>query len=191
MTERNSVCREKLTDIFLETDRLVLRPFRDEDFSDFCTFAMDEERNHMMGNPPVPDEAEARNFFHWLKDQEKRGYAIVLKSTGRVIGNLTVYDESSVSDRPSLAGRKGREMSFSLARSYRRQGLMSEALRAVIHYLFRMEDVDYITDGYFDFNEASRAFHEKMGFTVLDRECLLLPDTGKESVLTNVILWKK
>ncbi len=95
---------ESTTDTFLETDRLILRPFRDGDFPGFCVLAMDEERNHVMGNPPVPDETEARAFFHWLKDVEKRGYAVILKATGRVAGNLTVYDEASVSDRPELAG---------------------------------------------------------------------------------------
>ncbi len=138
------ISQNRTADIFLETDRLILRPFRDEDFSDFCVFAMDSERNHVMGNPPVPDEAEARAFFHWLKDEERRAYAIVLKATGHVVGNLTVYDISSVSDLSELAGLRGREMSFSIARSYRRQGLMEEALRAVIGHLFRAEKADYI-----------------------------------------------
>lgn len=180
-----------MTDIFLETDRLILRPFQDGDFPDFCIFAMDEERNRMMGNSPVPDETEARAFFHWLKDVEKRGYAVILKATGRVAGNLTVYDEPSVSDRPELAGLRGREMSFSTARPYRRLGLMEEALRAVIDRLFRAEGADYVASGYFDFNEPSRALHEKLGFTCLDTERLHLPDTGEEAVLINVILWRK
>ncbi len=177
--------------MFLETDRLLLRPFRDEDFSDFCVFALDPERNHVMANPPVPDEAEARAFFYWLKDEEKRAYAIVLKSTGHVVGNLTVYDSSSVSDRPELSGLRGREMSFSIARPYRRQGLMEEALRAVIAHLFQAENADYITDGYFTFNEPSRVLHEKLGFAYLCTERLRLPDTGEEVDLTNVILWSK
>ncbi len=148
-----------------------------------------KKRNHIMGNPPVPDEAEARAFFHWLKDEEPRAYAIVLKATGRVVGNLTVYDSSSVSDRPELAGRRSREMSFSIARPYRRQGLMEEALRAVIGHLFRAEKADYITGGYFSFNGPSRALHEKLGFTYLDTERLRLPDTGEEAALIDVILW--
>lgn len=181
-------CYDRTADIFLETDRLILHPFRDEDFADFCIFAMDEERNHVMGNPPVPEETEVRAFFHWLKDEERRAYAIVLKATDRVVGNLTVYDSSSVSDLPELEGRQSREMSFSIAPPYRRQGLMEEALRAVISHLFWVENVDYITSGYFTFNEPSRALHEKLGFTFLDTERLRLPDTGEEAPLTKETL---
>lgn len=185
-------CDEKqLTDVFLETERLILRPFRDADFPDFCVFAMDPERNHVMGNPPVPDEAEARAFFHWLKDEEERGYALILKSSGRAVGNLTVSDESSISDRPELAGLRSREMSFSIAKSYRQQGLMEESLRATIDQFFQTENVDYITSGYFDFNKPSQAIHEKLGFTYLDTEHVHLPDTGEEATLINVILWRK
>jgi len=106
-----------------------------------------------------------------------------------VVGNLTVYDSSSVSDRPELANLQGREMSFSIARPHRRQGLMAEALQAVISHLFQAEHADYITGGYFTFNTPSRALHEKLGFTYLSTERLRLPDTGEEAELTNVILW--
>ncbi len=62
-------------EVFLQTGRLVLRRFRPEDLDDFRVFAMDEERN-------------------------------------RMIGNLTVYEESSLSDQGALAGLTGRELSF-------------------------------------------------------------------------------
>lgn len=65
--------------MFLETDRLVLRKFREADFGDFCEFAMDEDMCRMMGRDPMPDTSAARLNFDWLKDQEERGYALVLK----------------------------------------------------------------------------------------------------------------
>ena len=175
---------------FLETPRLILRRFREEDFPDFRVIAMDEERNHMMANPQVSDEAEARNLFHWLKDKEPRDYAVVLRSTGRVVGDLTVYDRPTVSDRPELTGKRGRELSFSIAGPYRRQGLIEEALNAVIAHLFEEEGADYIASGYFDFNEPSRRLHEKLGFTQLDTGRVRLPDTGEEAVLINAIRWR-
>ena len=151
--------------MFLETPRLILRRFQDRDFDDVCAIATDSWRNWMIGNWQVRTEEDARAFFTWMKDREPRGYALVLKQTGRVAGDLSVYEHTTVEDDPSLAGLTGREMSFSVAAPYRRQGLTEEACRAVIETLFDDEGVDYIADGYFDFNTASKALHEKLGFS--------------------------
>ena len=151
--------------MFLETPRLILRRFQDEDFDDVCAIAMDGERNRLIGNAQVRTIEDARAFFTWMKDREPRGYALVLKDTGRVAGDLSVYEHTTVEDHPDLAGLTGRELSFSVAAPYRRQGLTEEACRAVIETLFDDEGVDYIADGYFDFNAASKALHEKLGFS--------------------------
>ena len=136
--------------MFLETKRLILRKFQQEDFADFCEFAMDPDRNRAMGNGEVSSVDDARKLFNWLKDKEERAYAVVFKGTGQVVGNFTVYNELSdeIKTRPELAGKAGRSLSFSLSRAYRRQGLIFEAASAVITYLFEVEGVDYIHSGY-------------------------------------------
>ena len=35
--------------MFLETERLALRKFQEDDFDDFCEYAMDDEMCRMMG----------------------------------------------------------------------------------------------------------------------------------------------
>ena len=153
--------------MFLETDRLILRKFQEEDFSDFCAYAMDAEMSRMMGRQ-METEEDARVNFNWLKDQEERGYGLVLKKTGRVIGDLTV---TPVPERfvgiECLIGKRGRSLTFSISRPYQRQGLMSEAVQAVIDRLFQEEGMDYVHCGYFSFNTSSRYFQEKLGFTWL------------------------
>lgn len=76
--------------MFLETARLILRKIREEDFADFCAYAMDKEMCHMMGRSPMDTEEAARANFDWLKNKEERCYGLVLKETGHVIGDLTV-----------------------------------------------------------------------------------------------------
>ncbi len=174
-------------DIFLQTQRLVLRRFREEDFSDFCAIALDAERNRLMGNPPVNNLADAQDFFRYMKDEEPRAYALVSRQTRRVIGNLTVYGSSDLQDDPAFADLVGRELSFSMAQSYRRQGLMTEAIQAVIRHLFSVEHADYICDGYFDFNDASRLLHQKLGFSYLSTEQVPVPG-GKHATLIQCIL---
>ena len=150
--------------MFLETERLIIRKFRDEDFDDFCDFAMDDDMSRMMGRDLLHTRADARLTFTWLKSREKRGYALVLKDTGRVIGNLTVTQVARFEEvLRKLDGFEGRALSFSISRHHRRRGLMEEAVRATIDALFD-EGLDYIECGSFDFNTASAALQKKLGF---------------------------
>ena len=174
--------------MFLETERLILRKFREEDFDDFCNFAMDDEMSRMMGRERIQTRADARLAFLWLKNRAERSYALELKSTGRVIGSLTVsqvprFDE--VVRR--LESYEGRSLSFAISRHFRRQGLMEEAVRAVIAALFE-EGMDYIQCGSFDFNTASGALQEKLGFRYLTTEKFDLG--GKRCTAIQRILWK-
>ena len=174
--------------MFLETERIILRRFREEDFDDFCDFAMDDEMSRMMGRDMIQTRADARLAFTWLKSRLERGYALELKSTGRVIGSLTVsqvprFDE--VVRR--LENYTGRSLSFAISRHFRRQGLMEEAVRATIAALFE-EGMDYIQCGCFDFNTASKALQEKLGFQYLTTEKIDL--AGKRHTAIQRILWK-
>jgi RimJ/RimL family protein N-acetyltransferase len=152
-------------------------------------YANDPEMCRMMGRDDLSDREAARLTFDWLKDKEERGYALVLKETGKVIGNLTItLPPPYVVELRETAGKKGRSMSFSLSRQYQRQGLMEEALRAVIDHLFGVENMDYINLGHFDFNEASRALQQKLGFIYLATERFW--DDGAEIVSIENILWQ-
>lgn len=176
--------------MFLETERLILRKFREEDFADYCAYAMDEEMNRMMGNDTLDTVEAARECFDWLKDKEERSYVLVLRETGRVIGNLNVVTvPEDVAELEPLAGKQGKSLSFCISRQYRRQGLMSEAVRAVIAHLFDEEGMDYVHCGYFDFNTVSAKFQEKLGFTYLTT--LELDFKGERLVSVENILWKK
>lgn len=176
--------------LFLETERLILRKFKEEDFADFWAYANDPEMCRMMGRDDMSRPETARFTFDWLKDREERGYALVLKENRWVIGNLTITLPSpSAVELRKLAGKKGRAMSFSLSRQYQRRGLMEEALRAVIAHLFEAEEMDYINLGHFDFNHASRDLQKKLGFSQLTTERFSVD--GTEFVVMENILWKE
>ena len=175
---------------FLETGRLELRRFAEDDFSDFCAFAMDDEMSRMMGRPLLHTPEKARVVFDWLKDFEPRGYALVLKETGRVIGNLTVGPPAEyVAKLDAVNGRRGCALSFSIGKAYQRKGLMTEALRAVIGRLLNEEGYDFVNCGYYEFNHASRGLQEKLGFEHLLTETVRFGE--EEIVCTDSILWRK
>ena len=174
--------------MFLQTERLILRRFREEDFDDFCDFAMDDDMSRMMGRDLIHTRADARLTFTWLKSRMERGYALELKSTGRVIGSLTVSQVPRFHDvRRRLENYEGRSLSFAISRHFRRQGLMEEAVRATIAALFE-EGMDYIQCGSFDFNTASKALQEKLGFQYLTTEKLDMG--GERYTAIQRILWK-
>jgi len=175
--------------MFLETERLILRKFREEDFADYCAYAMDEEMCRMMGNYLLDTEEAARDCFNWLKDREERGYGLVLKEKGCVIGNLSITRvPEELAELPVLAGRRGVSLSFCISRDYRRRGLMEEALTAVFRQLFVAEGLDYVQCGYFYDNAPSAALQKKFGFTHLTTQ--RVHASGREDVSVENVLWR-
>ena len=61
-------------------------------------------------------------------------------------------------------GYRGRELGYVLGKSYWGRGLMPEAAAAVIDYLFRELNYDFLICGYYDFNSRSKRVQEKCGF---------------------------
>ena len=180
-----------ISSIFVETPRLLLRTVQPEDYSYFRSHLMDKEMDRMMCRYPTDTEEDARLGFDWFLYREERAYAILLKETGTVIGNLVVYNRvpQIVADQPEVAGKTGRSLSFALSRSWQRKGLMTEAVRAVMDHLFLEENTDYINCGYLTHNLPSKAFQESLGFAYLTEETF----TMEEQTLTSVenILWRK
>ena len=175
--------------MFLETERLILRKFQEEDFAEFLEFANDPEMCRMVGLADMSDPAAARETFDWLKDHEDRGYALILRESGKLIGNLTVsMPPPVVTGRRETAGKIGRTLSFSISRHYRRRGFAFESSCRVIERLFLIEGLDYINCGAFRFNTASRALQKKLGFAPLVTERLQV--NGEEVECIESILWR-
>jgi RimJ/RimL family protein N-acetyltransferase len=75
-----------------------------------------------------------------------------------VIGKIGIYT-------PLDSSRSG-EIGFLLNRSYHRKGLVSEALSAMLEYLFEHRDVETITTDVDPRNEACIGILEKHGFVL-------------------------
>lgn len=184
--------------ILLETERLTLRLLCEADFEDFCAYAMDDHMSRMMGRDFLHTKEEARITFHWLTGQflppevlsqkDWQCYALMYKPNSKVIGNITVNAvPKELAERPTLRGSSGAALSFCLSRFYQRQGLMTEALGAMIRHLFEEEHLDYIQCGYYDFNAASKGLQEKLGFGHLLTQ--RIPDGDAEITAMENVLW--
>lgn len=149
-----------ISNVVLKTDRLILRPFRDSDLQDFHDYSKVDGVGQMAGWLPHKNMDESRAVLQMFI-REKKTFA--LEYCGKVIGSLGIefYKES---DYPELDALQGREIGYVLAKDYWGQGLMPEAVKAVIRYLFEMENLDFLICGHFERNARSRRVIEKCGF---------------------------
>lgn len=150
-----------VTGIVIRTPRLLLREWRESDLADLFAYASVEGVGEMAGWAHHADLDESRRILKMFM-AEKKTFAIVHLATGRVIGSLGLEFLSKPFASISLAGR---ELGYVLSRDYWGQGLMPEAVKAVIAYLFDVLHFDFVTCGHFVRNDRSRRVIEKCGFT--------------------------
>ena len=149
-----------ITNVVLKTERLTLRPWRESDLSDFYEYARVDGVGQMAGwNPHRNVEESQMILSHFIKGK----HVFALEHQGKVIGSLGV-EEYSEENYPELNALQGREIGYVLSKSYWGQGLMPEAAKAVIDWLFSEENLDFIIVGHFDRNAQSRRVIEKCGF---------------------------
>lgn len=149
-----------ISKMILKTDRLLLRPWRETDLQDVFAYASVDGVGQMAGWSPHKDLAESRRILDGFIDGR---HTFALEHQGKVIGSLGI-EAYSEAHYPELAHLSGREIGYVLSKEYWGQGLMPEAVKAVIQYLFDTVQLDFILVGHFDWNRQSARVIEKCGF---------------------------
>ncbi len=115
----------------LETERLILRPFREDDAEDmFYGWASDDEvTKYLTWNTHKNIDTTKYVLALWIKEYEqpeRLNFAIVLKSENKLIGGIDVvgYDNGI----PVIG--------YNLAQKYWNHGYMTEACQCLLNYLF-------------------------------------------------------
>lgn len=152
-----------ITEVVLTTERLILRPWCETDLADFYEYACVDGVGQMAGWMPHKDLQESKMI---LEKFIAGKHVFALEYNGKAIGSLGVekYKEEHY---PQLAQLRGREIGYALSKDYWGQGLMPEAVNAVIHWLFDEKELDFVICGHFDWNDRSRRVIEKCGFQYL------------------------
>ena len=151
-----------ISGIVLKTERLALRPWRESDLEDLNEYARVDGVGQMAGWMPHGSLDESREILDMFI-REKKTFA--LEYGGKVIGSLGIetYEEERYPEL-DLAEKRGREIGYVLSRDYWGRGLMTEAVRVVIRWLFDDVKLDFILVGHFVRNDRSRRVIEKCGF---------------------------
>ena len=151
-----------VTNIRIETERLILRPWLETDLEDFYEYARVDGVGQMAGWMPHENRDVSQRILDSFMS-EKKTLALELKEKGKVIGSLGIEPGK---DEPEIPVHlSGRELGYVLSRDYWGRGLMPEAVIAVMDYCFRELGYDYLTCAHFVRNNQSRRVIEKSGFT--------------------------
>ena len=147
----------------IETERLILRAFRESDLQDFYEYASVEGVGERAGWKHHESIEDSKNILdNFIK--EDKTFAICLKETGKVVGSLGVEKYGLEDKLTEFDGYVGREIGFVLSKDHWGWGLMPEAVKGVMDYLFNELDFDFLLCGYYNFNIQSKKVQEKCGF---------------------------
>lgn len=142
----------------IETERLILRGWRPDDFEDFARISADPEVMRYMANGqpatrPQAWRAMAVFVGHW----SLRGYGLWAaeeRATGRFVGRIGLWNPE---------GWPGLEVGWLLDRAYWGRGLATEGARAALEYAFTTLGADHVISVIDPRNTRSIRVAERIG----------------------------
>lgn len=108
----------------IETERLILRTFEESDYDDLYEYLSQLENDEFEGYPEITYENDKEHLMYRVGSEEF--YAIELKGSGKVIGNIYFGNRDFES----------KEIGYVVNKKYQRCGYASEALRSVLGNAF-------------------------------------------------------
>jgi ribosomal-protein-alanine N-acetyltransferase len=135
----------------IKTKRLTLRAASSDDLADLYSIYGDRRAMRYWSTAPH----EGKSTTKMVLDRQIRAARqsltyFVIEKDGRVIGNAGNY--------------RGTEVGFILHPDYWRQGIIKEAMQAIIPYLFETTDLPLLTADVDPRNEASVGLLKALGF---------------------------
>ena len=171
----------------LTGQRVILRPFRDEDFGAMKAAVSDPEVQRLTGaahsaTSETPSEDVTRRWYATRNAQNDRlDLAVVDKATGETVGEVVLNEWDAANNSCSFRTLIGpRE---------RGRGLGTEAIRLVIGYGFEQLGMHRISLEVYAFNPRARHVYEKVGFVeegVL-REALRYEDEWVDASVMSIL----
>ena len=118
--------------MILQTKRLILRPWKEEDAEDCYRYAKDPRVGPVTGWPPHQSVNESRRVIRDVLSVPET-YAIVDKESGTAIGSISLKLKGST----DLTDREDEcEIGYWLGAPYWGKGLMTEAAKELIRHAF-------------------------------------------------------
>lgn len=144
----------------METNRLLLRPWRESDAEALFKYASNPDVGPRAGWPPHKIVKESKEIIRTVFHNDTT-WAIELKETGEPIGCIGYLP----SDGCKIPARDGEPLvGYWIAKPYWNQGICTEALQAMLDHIRNTTDYKSLISGHFIDNPASGRVMEKCGF---------------------------
>lgn len=133
-------------DIMIETARLILRPWREDDAPALFRYACDPAVGPAGGWPPHTSEDESREIIRSVFSAPET-YAVVLKATGEPVGCCGIMPREGTSEG---------EIGYWMGRPHWGRGYIPEAVRALQRRAFGELGLTALWCCYYDGNDKSQ-----------------------------------
>jgi RimJ/RimL family protein N-acetyltransferase len=147
-----------MTMVRLETDRLILRMWREEtDFEPYARMCADTEVMRYLGGKTFSRPEAWRHMAFFIGHWHLRGYshwAVEEKASGQMIGRIGFLNPE---------GWPGFEIGWTLAREQWGKGYATEGARRALEYAFTELDKDHVISLIHPENRGSIRVAERLG----------------------------
>lgn len=144
----------------IETERLIFRPFTEEDLPKLVEQRSDPDVNRYLGGPARQNaEALATRLKFYMDCYDKFGFgscAMLWRETGEMIGTAGIQP---LEDTGEI------EVGYSIIKAYWGLGLGTEAAKGWMAHGFNTAGLERIVAVAVEENTASRRIMEKLGMT--------------------------
>lgn len=144
----------------IETERLVLRKWKETDAESLFEYAKDPDVGPVAGWPPHRSAEESLDVIRNVLNGAEC-YAICEKGSDRAIGaiELILNGHTDKTKRDDEC-----ELGYWLGKPFWGRGYMPEAARAILRRGFEELGMNIIWCGYYEGNQKSKRVQEKLGF---------------------------
>ena len=146
----------------IETTRLILRPFCSEDAADVLDY-LEKPTVNCFACMKLNSLEEAQTAVKEKMAHSEYCFAIVLKETNKVIGEIEAHPESSQPDKAENYAEDTFSPCWMLNPAYHGKGYAFEAARTFFDYLFYQKCARRIYAFTEDYNLSSQHLCEKLG----------------------------
>ena len=147
----------------ITTQRLNIRPVEPRDARARFAWLNVTDEVLLYGADPYPNEKAAQQHIAGYANMNKTGFSyhwtIEKKETQKAIGFCDIFLPA-----PQLLTLRVCALSYGMAQSERRQGLMRETIKACLNFIFNTEDFYRVEATVLVENKASLQLLESLGF---------------------------
>lgn len=145
----------------IETERLILRPWQEDDAEALFKYASNPDVGPIAGWPPHTSVEQSREVIRTVFSAPEV-YAVVLRETGEPVGCCGMIFPDS--EQPCHMDMNEAEIGYWIGKPLWGMGLIPEAVRAMLSRCFNDLNLEAVWCGYYDGNQKSKRVCEKSGF---------------------------